>query len=149
LIPPTFGAISIALPPAASTSAFTRSVRLVRSLIEQNADFAPIERRLHLADDGRAGEIHVNRRGCWSCRGGVIADRWQPAGELFVDIAQVNDARAHVLEYDLRKLEHQRRRDVRLLDRCLRTVEEPGLAVVIGEPLRTNPQLEGRISIAV
>ena len=62
-------------------------------------------------------------------------------------MAQVTDHRlAHVHMFDLGKLEHQRRGDVRLLVRGLAEIELPRLAVVVGEALGTDAAFRARFS---
>ena len=68
--------------------------------------------------------------------------RGDPFGKIFVDMPQVTDHRlAYVQMLDLRKLEHQRRRDMRLLVGGLAEIELPRLAVVVGEALGTDAAL--------
>ena len=65
--------------------------------------------------------------------------RGDPLGEVLFDMPQVADHRlAHVHMFDLGKLKHQRRGDVRLLIRGLAEIELPRLAVVVGEALGTD-----------
>ena len=67
--------------------------------------------------------------------------------EVCVDVEQVADHRlADVRRLDLRQLEHQRRREVRLLGRGLAAEEQPRLAVVVGEGLGADAAALARLA---
>src|SRR5664280_1366603 len=131
LAPPTLGATIFTVAPA-SVAAF-----LIFWMT------APSERVFHLADDlqsGRKRQLLHGRCGRWRIGNFFEAETCgNPAGKVCFDMSQVTDHRlAHVLMFDLGKLKHQRRGDVRLLIGGLTAIELPRLAVVVGEALGTD-----------
>ena len=117
--------------------------RAVRSIRHQDANGAPHERVLHLPDDLQGGRRrHLPHGSCGRRRIGHCVQRQtrrDPFGQLFLNMPQVADHRlTHMPMFDLGKLEHQRRGEMRLLIGGLAEIELPRLAVVVGKALGTD-----------
>lgn len=99
-----------------------------------------------LADDLQCGRrFHLLHGRCGLGRVGQFVEpetRSNPLGKIFFNMAQVTDHRfTYAQMFDLGKLEHQRRGDMRLLMRGLAQIELPRLAIAVGEALGTDAAL--------
>ena len=110
----------------------------VRPVVQQDADAAPGQRVLHLADDLQCWRrLKVLHRGRSSRRRRQLLQRQAGSHALRqtgIDVQQVRHHRlAHMGRAHLRQFEHESRRDVRLLMHRLAAKELARLAVVVGK----------------